>query len=488
MAPEQISTPSQTETDSRGCLNVVEPMPKSPAAQLYRPLDKSRAEFRLLRLEVTNEDEPLRDEQIASADEGRNRCRLEVYSLAEDATSTPQWQALSYEWEQAAADEQIEVNGHVFLVRPNLHQFLQQMMQERCTSWIYIDAICINQEDLTEREQQVSLMSRIYRQAEEVVAWIPEPDGRGAWMRAERERIEAMIQQLPACRTRMREVSRELDVLEREVGSANPSASSQQRKSEAVTQKELHCEQMQLDKRIAQLRKCVAYLEIAQSLVDEMLTDCAELKVHPCDADQQVVLCYYLLADGLAAADIRSKLAPPERWRFMQYRVSRSSYWSRLWIVQEVLLARRLTIRVGPYSLDPEDLWAWYEQSEDNGTRSLLENIESHIDILSNGCVQVSCEPLVRDSAICGLSFTNSGTQESFFTKTRKAAGNVSVEEFEFKSASWAQVSWESLVVNSLLLDCHSLIWNSGVSLGEKLVRESRACLENCPSKSNPTC
>ena len=41
-------------------------------------------------------------------------------------------------------------------------------------SWIWIDQICIDQCDESERQQQVSIMGDIYRHADVVVAWVPE--------------------------------------------------------------------------------------------------------------------------------------------------------------------------------------------------------------------------------------------------------------------------------------------------------------------------
>ncbi|KAI5357581.1 putative heterokaryon incompatibility [Septoria linicola] len=59
--------------------------------------------------------------------------------------------ALSYCWGKAHADRQITLNGHIFLVRPNLHGFL---------------------DDIPERSVQVTYMGQIYRNAEEVIAWM----------------------------------------------------------------------------------------------------------------------------------------------------------------------------------------------------------------------------------------------------------------------------------------------------------------------------
>jgi hypothetical protein len=39
---------------------------------------------------------------------------------------------------------------------------------------IWIDAVCINQEDLSERESQIQIMSKIYGHANRVIIWLGE--------------------------------------------------------------------------------------------------------------------------------------------------------------------------------------------------------------------------------------------------------------------------------------------------------------------------
>lgn len=102
-------------------------------------------------------------------------CRLSVVSLGDN----PDFRALSYVWGDAEATRSILVDGEPFRVRLNLWSFLSQMRRERC-SWqfwkspspFWIDAICIDQSNLVERGNQVSIMGQIYSQATEVVAWL----------------------------------------------------------------------------------------------------------------------------------------------------------------------------------------------------------------------------------------------------------------------------------------------------------------------------
>ncbi|KAF2020197.1 HET-domain-containing protein [Aaosphaeria arxii CBS 175.79] len=85
--------------------------------------------------------------------------------------------ALSYTWGDESNQQWIMVSGSKFPVRKNLWDFLQQQ-SARITEpkFFWIDAICINQDDVFERNHQVALMKDIYRLAAEVYIWL----GKGA--------------------------------------------------------------------------------------------------------------------------------------------------------------------------------------------------------------------------------------------------------------------------------------------------------------------
>ncbi|KAF2164047.1 hypothetical protein M409DRAFT_25816 [Zasmidium cellare ATCC 36951] len=66
------------------------------------------------------------------------------------------------------------IDGATLKVRPNLHNILLRIRQKAFKLPIWIDAICINQEDETEKVQQIQLMSQIYSTAESVIIWLGE--------------------------------------------------------------------------------------------------------------------------------------------------------------------------------------------------------------------------------------------------------------------------------------------------------------------------
>ncbi|KAK3623603.1 hypothetical protein LTR56_019751 [Elasticomyces elasticus] len=97
-------------------------------------------------------------------------CRIRHHRLHEKF----QYIALSYAWGAPDQFRSIRLNGHRTCVRENLWAFLHQA-RESYTShsgWYWIDAICIDQANNTERTHQVNLMSRIYSSAKSVLIWL----------------------------------------------------------------------------------------------------------------------------------------------------------------------------------------------------------------------------------------------------------------------------------------------------------------------------
>lgn len=117
---------------------------------------------------------------------------LSVVKLADD----PIFNALSYVW--GTSTEQVReeflaitfchtlanamnklsitCNGEQFDVTENLDSALRHLRSEDNERIFWIDAICINQKDKSERGYQVGLMKDIYRMANTVVIWLGEAD------------------------------------------------------------------------------------------------------------------------------------------------------------------------------------------------------------------------------------------------------------------------------------------------------------------------
>jgi len=84
----------------------------------------------------------------------------------------PRFKALSYTWGSPLPTKQIFINEQRFYVRENLWLFLQSAVSRGIREPLWIDQICINQAEIRERNHQVSLMSRIYTEANQVLMWL----------------------------------------------------------------------------------------------------------------------------------------------------------------------------------------------------------------------------------------------------------------------------------------------------------------------------
>ncbi|KAH8683228.1 heterokaryon incompatibility protein-domain-containing protein [Tricladium varicosporioides] len=87
----------------------------------------------------------------------------------------PSYKALSYVWgAPKGARRSIILNGDKHLVTMNLESALKRIRETDRVVTYWIDALCINQDDNDERSNQVSLMRDIYARAEVVVIYLGE--------------------------------------------------------------------------------------------------------------------------------------------------------------------------------------------------------------------------------------------------------------------------------------------------------------------------
>jgi hypothetical protein len=94
-------------------------------------------------------------------------CTLQYCSLA----SPPPYVALSYCWGERSGSRQVWLNGTSFKITRSLYRALRQLRSHGYTTF-WIDALCIDQDDLEERSLQVNRMQAIYRKATMVAVWL----------------------------------------------------------------------------------------------------------------------------------------------------------------------------------------------------------------------------------------------------------------------------------------------------------------------------
>ncbi|KAF4436095.1 het-6-heterokaryon incompatibility [Fusarium acutatum] len=96
-------------------------------------------------------------------------------------TSQRFW-ALSYVWGARKNPATILLNDHPFSITRNLYNALYQYRRHAFDGYdsekamLWVDAICINQDDQVEKSIQVPRMSEIYGQCERVLAWLGPAD------------------------------------------------------------------------------------------------------------------------------------------------------------------------------------------------------------------------------------------------------------------------------------------------------------------------
>jgi hypothetical protein len=96
---------------------------------------------------------------------------------------SPPFTALSYMWGDPARTNPIIANSKQLGVTESLLAFLKEVKrrhkaEDNCSNafqgWLWIDAVCINQDDLIERAEQVVHMKAIYGKAHSIIIWLGE--------------------------------------------------------------------------------------------------------------------------------------------------------------------------------------------------------------------------------------------------------------------------------------------------------------------------
>ena len=96
--------------------------------------------------------------------------RINLAEYSDD--SPPEYFALSYAWGSEDSTEHILCNGMPFRITPHLKEGLESIVNTCGSSYLWIDAICINQKLDVEKETQVAKMHEIYRKAKGVYVWL----------------------------------------------------------------------------------------------------------------------------------------------------------------------------------------------------------------------------------------------------------------------------------------------------------------------------
>ncbi|KAI0885970.1 heterokaryon incompatibility protein-domain-containing protein [Annulohypoxylon maeteangense] len=84
------------------------------------------------------------------------------------------YEALSYVWGDRQNKKFIQLDGQAFEVTDNLWLAMRRLRQPSTPRVLWIDALCINQDDNVEKSHQVGMMGDIYRSCTNCVIWLGE--------------------------------------------------------------------------------------------------------------------------------------------------------------------------------------------------------------------------------------------------------------------------------------------------------------------------
>lgn len=147
---------SVTETEK---MDVERCLQECPMLFEHDPLDTSQQSFRLLNI-------------LPLSKFGTVECTVRNFTVT--SSEYPRYIALSYECGSPTPVQKIILNGRPFQVGGNLYRFLHHAAKK--LPWvrenIWIDAICINQKNVSERNHQVQQIAEFYRNAQTVYVWL----------------------------------------------------------------------------------------------------------------------------------------------------------------------------------------------------------------------------------------------------------------------------------------------------------------------------
>lgn len=138
----------------------LQPPDQWPNFKGYLPLSTAKFEIRLLKIFLNPGTQDI--------------CASVIHADLEDPKI--QFEALSYQWGPPDRLKPVRINGQEVFVRGSLHSFLFALCQRDQVSPIWVDAICIDQRNVQERNHQVAMMGVIYSCATCTNVWLGEPN------------------------------------------------------------------------------------------------------------------------------------------------------------------------------------------------------------------------------------------------------------------------------------------------------------------------
>ncbi|KAF5522156.1 Heterokaryon incompatibility protein 6, OR allele [Colletotrichum aenigma] len=212
--------------------------------------------------------------------------------------------ALSYAWGSTRRFNKIIVNRHVQFITFNLDRALRALRRTTESIVIWVDSVCINQEDSVEKSHQVGLMHDIFGSATEVIAYVGDDLDRS---RQDYSRRFARL------------------------GLADPVRFTGKRTDLPIIERSISLWQNPMSGSLTEHEEMLCLYSIISAPLHESSANLARQ-------------CMFDAVNPISQRHFRLM---SERTRLFAV----SDWWNRMWIIQEACVARELTIMYGRVSM-----------------------------------------------------------------------------------------------------------------------------------------
>jgi hypothetical protein len=305
------------------------------SAPAYQKLSRERSEIRLLLLFPT-----------ATFDE-KIQCGIFKASLNGRESPVPYY-ALSYVWGNSTETLPIYLNGIQHQVTRNLESALRHLRHLKY-KLLWIDALCINQKDLNERESQIRYMKQIYTKSKQTLVWL---------------------------------------------GASSDDPAFARNKTKILLWNSTHEQQFKEHSSYARNLEKVAIirpnLALQAHLVFDFLQRVAESGYHRHSLFLDDGSVPYSQLDGLVASSACLKL------RDALHAFAKNAWWQRIWTLQESVLPDEVLMIWGIHSINFSDVhkasesFAYHYQRRCCDWPSGAENLEVHCKQVQNNISPIS--------------------------------------------------------------------------------------------------
>ncbi|KAF5988594.1 heterokaryon incompatibility protein [Fusarium coicis] len=127
----------------------------------------------------------------------QSQLRCQLWQAYLDDNDIIPYEALSYSWGSQSTPREILADGKTLLITESLYEALWHLRKPHEDRMLWVDALCIDQNNIKERGHQVKRMAEIYGKADKVIIWLGYLSGNAAKLRYAITLFEDRVRKLP---------------------------------------------------------------------------------------------------------------------------------------------------------------------------------------------------------------------------------------------------------------------------------------------------